>query len=160
MALAVGSRLGHYSVTALIGEGGMGQEYGSCLEGSSSHSRIFEWGFAWFVIPFLSSVSIASHFRRASRLIDSVVTTAAPRDREEVTARAWGEVRFGRRSVRLPALCLRDERQESPGVVDQDLADCLLGNAGEPELGDELHQHRRPAVPVVPLELAFLALVG
>ena len=25
MALAVGSRLGHYDVTALIGEGGMGQ---------------------------------------------------------------------------------------------------------------------------------------
>ena len=27
MALAVGSRLGHYNVTALIGEGGMGQVY-------------------------------------------------------------------------------------------------------------------------------------
>ena len=27
MALTVGSRLGHYDVTALIGEGGMGQEY-------------------------------------------------------------------------------------------------------------------------------------
>ena len=27
MALDVGSRLGHYSVTALIGEGGMGQVY-------------------------------------------------------------------------------------------------------------------------------------
>ena len=27
MALNVGSRLGHYSVTALIGEGGMGQVY-------------------------------------------------------------------------------------------------------------------------------------
>ena len=27
MALAVGSRLGHYAVTALIGEGGMGQVY-------------------------------------------------------------------------------------------------------------------------------------
>ncbi len=27
MALAVGSRLGHYDVTALIGEGGMGQVY-------------------------------------------------------------------------------------------------------------------------------------
>ena len=26
-ALAVGSRLGHYDVTALIGEGGMGQVY-------------------------------------------------------------------------------------------------------------------------------------
>ena len=27
MALAVGSRLGHYDVTALIGEGGLGQVY-------------------------------------------------------------------------------------------------------------------------------------
>ena len=27
MALEVGSRLGHYSVTALIGEGGMGEVY-------------------------------------------------------------------------------------------------------------------------------------
>ena len=27
MALNVGSRLGHYDVTALIGEGGMGQVY-------------------------------------------------------------------------------------------------------------------------------------
>ncbi len=27
MALQVGSRLGHYDVTALIGEGGMGQVY-------------------------------------------------------------------------------------------------------------------------------------
>lgn len=27
MALSVGSRLGHYDVTALIGEGGMGQIY-------------------------------------------------------------------------------------------------------------------------------------
>ena len=27
MALAVGSRLGHYDVTALISEGGMGQVY-------------------------------------------------------------------------------------------------------------------------------------
>ena len=27
MALAVGSRLGHYDVTALIGEGGMGEVY-------------------------------------------------------------------------------------------------------------------------------------
>ena len=27
MALAVGTRLGHYDVTALIGEGGMGQVY-------------------------------------------------------------------------------------------------------------------------------------
>ena len=27
MAVAVGSRLGHYDVTALIGEGGMGQVY-------------------------------------------------------------------------------------------------------------------------------------
>ena len=27
MALDVGSRLGHYEVTALIGEGGMGQVY-------------------------------------------------------------------------------------------------------------------------------------
>ena len=27
MALTVGSRLGHYAVTALIGEGGMGQVY-------------------------------------------------------------------------------------------------------------------------------------
>ena len=27
MALNVGSRLGHYKVTALIGEGGMGQVY-------------------------------------------------------------------------------------------------------------------------------------
>ncbi len=27
MALTVGSRLGHYDVTALIGEGGMGEVY-------------------------------------------------------------------------------------------------------------------------------------
>ena len=27
MALSVGSRLGHYDVTALIGEGGMGEVY-------------------------------------------------------------------------------------------------------------------------------------
>ena len=27
MALEIGSRLGHYDVTALIGEGGMGQVY-------------------------------------------------------------------------------------------------------------------------------------
>jgi serine/threonine protein kinase len=27
MALTVGTRLGHYNVTALIGEGGMGQVY-------------------------------------------------------------------------------------------------------------------------------------
>ena len=27
MAFNVGSRLGHYDVTALIGEGGMGQDY-------------------------------------------------------------------------------------------------------------------------------------
>ena len=27
MALSIGSRLGHYDVTALIGEGGMGQVY-------------------------------------------------------------------------------------------------------------------------------------
>ncbi len=27
MALAVGARLGHYDVTALIGEGGMGEVY-------------------------------------------------------------------------------------------------------------------------------------
>ncbi len=27
MALTIGSRLGHYEVTALIGEGGMGQVY-------------------------------------------------------------------------------------------------------------------------------------
>ena len=27
MALTVGSRLGHYNVTALIGEGGMGEVY-------------------------------------------------------------------------------------------------------------------------------------
>ena len=27
MALEIGSRLGHYKVTALIGEGGMGQVY-------------------------------------------------------------------------------------------------------------------------------------
>ncbi len=27
MALTIGSRLGHYDVTALIGEGGMGQVY-------------------------------------------------------------------------------------------------------------------------------------
>ncbi len=27
MALAVGSRLGHYDVTALIGQGGMGEVY-------------------------------------------------------------------------------------------------------------------------------------
>ena len=27
MSLSVGSRLGHYDVTALIGEGGMGQVY-------------------------------------------------------------------------------------------------------------------------------------
>ena len=31
MALTVGSRLGHYDVTALIGEGGMGQVYRASL---------------------------------------------------------------------------------------------------------------------------------
>ena len=50
MALEVGSRLGHYDVTALIGEGGMGQvyqatdtklnridsPYGSCLTSADS----------------------------------------------------------------------------------------------------------------------------
>ena len=30
MALTVGSRLGHYDVTALIGEGGMGEVYQAC----------------------------------------------------------------------------------------------------------------------------------
>ena len=30
MALTVGSRLAHYDVTALIGEGGMGQIYRAC----------------------------------------------------------------------------------------------------------------------------------
>ena len=38
MALTVGSRLGHYDVTALIGEGGMGQVYQATdtnLEGMS-----------------------------------------------------------------------------------------------------------------------------
>ena len=32
MALNVGSRLGHYDVTALIGEGGMGQVYQATYE--------------------------------------------------------------------------------------------------------------------------------
>ena len=31
MPLTVGSRLAHYNVTALIGEGGMGQVYRVCL---------------------------------------------------------------------------------------------------------------------------------
>ena len=38
MPLTVGSRLGHYDVTALIGEGGMGQVYGPLL--SHTEDRI------------------------------------------------------------------------------------------------------------------------
>ena len=42
MALEVGSRLGHYDVTALIGEGGMGQVY---QEGQNrtADTMIFSW---------------------------------------------------------------------------------------------------------------------
>ena len=44
MALTVGSRLGHYDVTALIGEGGMGQVYQATdtklnRHGFGSHGR-------------------------------------------------------------------------------------------------------------------------
>ncbi len=38
MALDVGSRLGHYDVTALIGEGGMGQVY-QATDTSTARSR-------------------------------------------------------------------------------------------------------------------------
>ena len=34
MPLSIGSRLGHYDVTALIGEGGMGQLYQAYLDSS------------------------------------------------------------------------------------------------------------------------------
>ena len=37
MALTVGSRLGHYDVTALIGEGGMGEVRMRCPEVAFSH---------------------------------------------------------------------------------------------------------------------------
>ncbi len=41
MALIVGSRLGHYEVTALIGEGGMGQVY-QATDTRRLASHIFE----------------------------------------------------------------------------------------------------------------------
>ena len=45
MPLEIGSRLGHYDVTALIGEGGMGQVYQATdtklnRHGSGSHGRL------------------------------------------------------------------------------------------------------------------------
>ena len=39
MALEVGSRLGHYDVTALIDEGGMGQVYQPPIRSSSGRWR-------------------------------------------------------------------------------------------------------------------------
>ena len=39
MALEIGSRLGHYNVTALIGEGGMGQVYQATDTKLSGRSR-------------------------------------------------------------------------------------------------------------------------
>ncbi len=41
MALAIGSRIAHYDVTALIGEGGMGQVYQATDMGRLA-SHIFE----------------------------------------------------------------------------------------------------------------------
>ncbi len=44
MALEVGSRLGHYDVTALIGEGGMGQVYRATdIKLNRRVSRIQTW---------------------------------------------------------------------------------------------------------------------
>ena len=40
MALAVGSRIAHYHVTALIGEGGMGQVY-------RARDTKLDWDVAW-----------------------------------------------------------------------------------------------------------------
>ena len=44
MALTVGSRLGHYDVTALIGEGGMGQVY-------RARDTKLDWDVALRVLP-------------------------------------------------------------------------------------------------------------
>ena len=44
MALTVGSRLGHYDVTALIGEGGMGQVY-------QARDTKLDWNVALNVLP-------------------------------------------------------------------------------------------------------------
>ena len=46
MALSAGTRLGHYQVTALIGEGGMGQVYRTCdtnRDGTWRRSRCCPW---------------------------------------------------------------------------------------------------------------------
>ena len=44
MALQVGSRLGHYDVTALIGEGGIEQVYRAMTRGSISTKDSFRQG--------------------------------------------------------------------------------------------------------------------
>ena len=46
MALDVGSRLGHYDVTALIGEGGIGQVYQATdtkLNRSARRQNVLDW---------------------------------------------------------------------------------------------------------------------
>ena len=60
MALTVGSRLGHYDVTALIGEGGMGQVYqatdtklnlqaASALEKAPERRSDGTWQYGWLI---------------------------------------------------------------------------------------------------------------
>ena len=52
MALNVGSRLGHYNVTALIGEGGMGQVYRCTMDIEQEEKR-------WLVQKLKQCVSSA-----------------------------------------------------------------------------------------------------
>ena len=44
MALEIGSRLGHYDVTALIGEGGMGQVYQATDTTLNRHQNAWVFG--------------------------------------------------------------------------------------------------------------------
>ena len=69
MALTVGSRLGHYDVTALIGEGGMGQVYQAT---DSAHDaspedgqrrRLFMKRNPWLVLVPLALVAVACSAR-------------------------------------------------------------------------------------------------